>query len=491
MAIDPSRHQVCVVGGGFGGLYATKSLSDERLQVTLVDRRNFHLFQPLLYQAATGWLSPSEIASPLRAVFGRRRKVEVLLGEVVAFDLERRRVRLADGGAIPYDSLIVAAGSETAWFGNEGWRDFARGVKSIEDAIAIRHRLLLAFEAAEREDDPEARRRWLTIVVIGGGTTGVEMAGVIGELARDVLRGEYRRIDPRAARIVLVHSHHQILPEFPEPLAASATRDLERIGVEVRIRSRVVRIDDDGVDVKHGDSTERISSACVIWGAGVRASHLADRLARDAGATTDRGGRVEIGPDLRLPGYPEVFVIGDMAAVRSADGGEPLPGVASVAMQQGRFAATEIRRRLDGVVPPHRFHYQDRGMLATIGRGAAVARIGPLSFDGFLAWVVWALVHLLYLVEFQNRIVVMTRWAWDFFLHERGSRIITGSTRITELRQPWPSGVPVKPAREAAEAPVPAGASAEPVPVRLTMVARRFGHVRFERTVVVSRARRS
>jgi NADH dehydrogenase len=474
------RHRVVIVGGGFGGLYATKALDDKRIHVTLVDRRNFHLFQPLLYQVATGWLSPAEIASPLRKVFARRRNVEVLLGDAVAVDLANRRVRLADGGAVPWDSLIVSAGSVTSYFGNDGWREAAPGVKTIEDAIEIRRRLLLAFEAAEREMDRVARAARLTIVVIGGGATGVEMAGVIGELARDILRGEFRRIDPGEARVVLAHAGDRILPDFDDRLAGAAERDLHRLGVELRVGSRVVGVDDEGVDLRTGTATERIASQCVVWAAGVRANALADRLARAAGAVTDANGRVQVEPDLTLSEHPDVFAIGDMAAVRTS--GDPLPGVAPVAMQQGRHVAGTIRRRLEGDAEPRAFHYRDRGTLATIGRGAAIAKMGPLAFDGFLAWIVWLFVHILYLVEYQNRVFVILRWAWDFFVHERGARLITGTGLKLRLRRPYPAPPETRPTEEAtARAAVGGG----PVAPRPAPVGRTFGTVRWQRRIVV------
>jgi NADH dehydrogenase len=440
-----------IIGGGFGGLYAAKSLRRADIRVTLVDRRNFHLFQPLLYQVATGWLSPSEIASPLRVVFERDQNIEILLGDAADIDLDRRHVVLADGDRLPYDSLVVAAGAVVNHFGHDDWAALAPGVKTIEDAIELRRRILLAFEAAERERDDPEREPWLTFVVVGGGTTGVEMAGALGELSRQILRGNFRRIDPARSRILLVQSGDRVLEDFGQELAASATRDLRRLGVTIRTRTRVVGIDPRGVDLATGGRTDRIEARTVIWAAGVRGDPIGARLAERAGLELASGGRIAVEADLTLPSHPEVHVIGDLAFVRSD--GDEVPGVAPAAMQGGRFVGESIRARIDGTARPRAFRYHDRGRLATIGRGAAVAAIGRLRFDGFLAWVVWAFVHLLYLVEFENRFIVATRWAWDFFRHERGSRLITGAPLAPQL---GPSGLAregaVRAPREAAPA---------------------------------------
>jgi NADH:ubiquinone reductase (H+-translocating) len=425
--------RVVIVGGGFGGLYAAKALRNTDVQVTLLDRRNFHLFQPLLYQVASGWLSPSEIASPLRSVFEKDRNIEVLLGEVVDIDVAAREVVLADGERLPYEALIVSAGAVVNHFGHDDWVELAPGVKTIENAVEIRRRVLLAFEAAERELDPAARTRWLTFIIVGGGTTGVEMAGVLGELARDILRGNFRRIDPGLARIVLVQSGERVLPDFGEKLAASATRDLAALGVEIRTGTRVSAIDEGGVQLSGPARAERVDAGTVIWAAGVRANPLAVRLAERVDIEVAAGGRLPVEPDLSLPGHPEVFVAGDMAAIRLDD--REAPGVAPAAMQAGRHAAKSAERLLAGE-RPRPFRYHDRGELATVGRGRAVAALGRLHFDGFLAWIIWVFVHLLYLVEFENRFVVVTRWAWDFFRHERGSRLITGTPLAPAIRGP-------------------------------------------------------
>jgi NADH dehydrogenase len=433
------EHHVVVVGGGFGGLQAVSKLRRASVEVTLVDRRNFHLFQPLTYQVATGSLSPGEIAYPLRAMFKRDRNVRVLLAEVADFDLDTRSLHLRSvfGVAAPerlrYDTLIVAGGSDYSYFGHEEWRMHAAEVKSLESALAVRSRLLTAFEAAEAEPDAEARDAWLTFVVVGAGPTGVEMAGQIAELARDTLRRDFRIIDPRRARILLVEAADRVLTSFPPSLSAKAERSLQRLGVTVLTGRTVIGVDAAGVTLDSGDGgAERIASRAVVWAAGVTASGLAGRLAELTGADLDRVGRVTVEPDLTLPGHAEVFVIGDMVRVRDVNG-EPvvLPGVAPVAMQQGRYAARVVRARLrereHGA-----FRYRDKGNLATIGRAAAVADIKGVPLTGFLAWATWLLVHLLYLIGFQNRLLVLIRWSFSFATHGRGARLITGATTTGE-----------------------------------------------------------
>jgi NADH:ubiquinone reductase (H+-translocating) len=423
--------RVVVVGGGFGGLQAVAKLRKLPVEITLVDRRNFHLFQPLTYQVATGALSAGEIAYPLRAIFKRARNVRVLMAEVADFDLEARELQLRSVDDIPaprtlpYDTLIVAGGSEYSYFGHDDWRTYAIEVKSIESALVARSRLLAAFEAAEMEPDAVRREAWLTFVVVGAGPTGVEMAGQIGELARDTLRSDFRAIDPRSGRILLVETADRVLTTFPSSLSAKAARSLEKLGVTVVTNRMVVGVDADGVTIADAEgSPERVPSRTVIWAAGVTASSLADRLAELTGAERDRAGRVTVEPDLTLPGHPEVFALGDMVRVR-ADG-EPLelPGVAPVAMQQGRYTAKVVAARLRSRQSTP-FHYRDKGNLATIGRASAVADIKGLKLSGFLAWVIWLLVHLWYLVGFQNRIVVFLRWSTSFVTHNRGARLIT------------------------------------------------------------------
>ena len=433
--MENATHRVVVVGGGFGGLRVVAGLRGAPVEGTLVDRRNFHLFQPLTYQVATGALSPGEITYPLRAIFKRQRNVRVLLAEVRDFDLDARVVRLGSVSgvpapeAVPYDSLVVAGGSAYSYFGHDDWRAYGVEVKSIESALAARGRLLAAFEAAEATPHEADRDAWLTFVVVGGGPTGVEMAGQIGELALDTLRRDFRNIDPRSARILLVEATDRVLTSFPPSLSSKAERSLQRLGVTVLTGRTVVGIDDDGVTLADGDgATERVASRVVIWAAGVTASGLAGRLGELTGAERDRAGRVTVEPDLTLPGHAEVFAIGDMVRVRDSNGeAKLLPGVAPVAMQQGRHAARVIRARLAG--DPHEpFRYRDKGNLATIGRAAAVADIHGLKLSGFLAWMTWLLVHLWYLIGFQNRLLVLIRWSVSFLTHGRGARLIgTGS----------------------------------------------------------------
>jgi NADH:quinone reductase (non-electrogenic) len=420
-------HRVVVVGGGFGGLYTVQHLGRAPVQVTLVDRRNFHLFQPLLYQVATGGLSPGDIASPLRAVLNRQRNTRVLQGEVVDFDLERRRVILKDG-ELAYDTLIVAAGAASHYFGNPEWAETAPGLKTVEDALDIRRKVFLAFEAAERETDPEARRAWLTFVVVGAGPTGVELAGALGELAHHTLKNDFRSFDPEEARVILLEGTARILPTYLEALAGPAVESLRRLGVEVRTGVRVTDIRGTEVALLAGDRTERLRAHTVLWAAGMKASPLGALLARRAGVEPDRTGRVIVEPDLSVPGHSEVYVIGDLA--HFAHDGKPLPGVAPVAMQEGKFVAERIRRQVTGRKPPERFRYWDKGSLAVIGRNAAVAAVGRLRFRGFPAWLVWMFVHILYLVEFDNQVLVLFQWAWSYFTRKRGARLITPETPV-------------------------------------------------------------
>ncbi len=427
-------HRVVVVGGGFGGLQAALKLRRAPAEITLVDRRNFHLFQPLTYQVATGALSPGEITYPLRAIFKSQRNVRVLLAEVAEFDLQARTVQLRSvgevptPGAIPYDTLIVAGGSHYSYFGHDDWGEHAAEVKSLESALAVRSRLLSAFEAAEQEPDPERRAAWLTFVVVGAGPTGVEMAGQIAELARNTLRRDYRTIEPRTGRILLVEAADRILTAFPPSLSAKAEQSLQRLGVTVLPGQSVTGVDREGVLINDsaGGEPKRILSHTVIWAAGVTASSLASKLGELTGAHLDPAGRVTVEPDLTLPGHPEVFALGDMVRVRSPDGSAlALPGVAPVAMQQGRYVAKVIQARLHSSDRPPPFRYQDKGNLATIGRASAVADVKGLKLSGFIAWITWLLVHLWYLVGFQNRVLVLIRWSFSFVTHGRGARLIT------------------------------------------------------------------
>jgi NADH:ubiquinone reductase (H+-translocating) len=425
---------VVVVGGGFGGLQAVLKLRRAAVEVTLVDRRNFHLFQPLTYQVATGALSPGEIAYPLRAIFKRNRNVRVLMAEVADFDLDARELQLRPvagvpaPATIPYDTLIVAGGSRYSYFGHDDWREHAAEVKSLESALTVRNRLLSAFEAAESEPDPQRREAWLTFVVVGAGPTGVEMAGQIGELARDTLRREFRKIDPRKARILLVEAADRVLTTFPASLSAKAARSLQRLGVTVFVGRTVTGVDGESVTVDDASGkSERIPSRTIVWAAGVTASGLGTRLAELTGTESDRAGRVTVEPDLTLPGHSEVFALGDMVRVRERNGASVvLPGVAPVAMQQGRYAAKVVRARLRSRPAPP-FRYRDKGNLATIGRAAAVADIKGVKLSGLIAWITWLVVHLWYLVGFQNRLLVMIRWTFSFATHGRGARLITES----------------------------------------------------------------
>jgi NADH:ubiquinone reductase (H+-translocating) len=425
-------HRVVVVGGGFGGLQAVLRLRRAPVEVTLVDRRNFHLFQPLTYQVATGALSPGEIAYPLRAIFKRHANVQVMMAEARDFDLEARELRLRPVLGVPappslaYDTLIVAGGSRYSYFGHDDWEEHAAEVKSLESALHVRSRLLGAFEAAEEEPDPELRAAWLTFVVVGAGPTGVEMAGQISALARDTLRHDFRHIDPRTARILLVEAADRVLTTFPPSLSSAAQRSLDRLGVTTLTSHTVTSVDAGGVTIDEGTGTpQRFHSRTVIWAAGVTASSLASRLAELTGAERDSAGRVTVEPDLTLPGHPEVFALGDMVRVRGTDGTvRPLPGVAPVAMQQGRYAASVVRDRLASR-PTKPFHYKDKGNLATIGRASAVADVRGFKLHGFAAWVTWLVVHLWYLVGFQNRLVVVIRWSFSFVSHGRSARLIT------------------------------------------------------------------
>jgi NADH dehydrogenase len=428
-------HRVVVIGGGFGGINAVHHLRGAPVEVTLIDRRNFHLFQPLTYQVATGALSPGEVAYPLRAMFKNVENVHVLLAEVTGFDLESRRVLLADVPGIEaapvevgYDTLIVAAGSSYSYFGHERWREFAAEVKTLESAIEVRSEILRAFEAAEMLTDPDARAAEMTFVVVGAGPTGVEMAGQIGELARDTLHGDFRAIDPRTARVILVDALDRVLRDFPASLSRKAARSLEGLGVTIMLNHAVVDIDGESVTLSNADgSTERISTRTVIWAAGVTASSLSGHLAGLAGAEVDKAGRLTVEPDLSLPGHPEVIALGDMIRVRRADGDTvTYPGVAPVAIQQGRYAAKLVAQRLEGRTPAP-FHYVDKGNVATIGRARAVAEIKFLKLSGFPAWLVWLGVHLWYLIGFQNRLLVLIKWSVSFLTHGRSARIISHS----------------------------------------------------------------
>ncbi|HEY7333616.1 MAG TPA: NAD(P)/FAD-dependent oxidoreductase [Bryobacteraceae bacterium] len=418
-------HRVVIVGGGFGGLYAAKAFRHQAVDVTLVDRRNFHLFQPLLYQVATGSLSPGEIAAPLRAVLKRQKNVRVILDEAVFLDARNRRLILS-GETRSYDTLIVATGARNFYFGHDDWQHSAPGLKTIEDATRIRRRILVAFERAEREPDPARRPAWLTFVIVGGGPTGVELAGALAEIARDTLRDDFRTIHPQDSRIVLVEGAPRILPGFPEDLSEAAERSLMRLGVQTRAGTRVTEVDAEGIVLSSLKGEERIEAKTVIWAAGVAPAEFIATVAQETGAQRDKSGRIMVAPDLSIPGHPEILVIGDAAHLDWK--GSPLPGVAPVAMQMGRHAADVVLERLRGhPSPPFRYFY--KGSLAVIGRASGVADFGKLRFSGWVAWFIWLFVHLMYLVQFRSRIMVFIQWGFLYFSFDRGARLITGGER--------------------------------------------------------------
>ncbi|MFQ5512123.1 MAG: NAD(P)/FAD-dependent oxidoreductase [Candidatus Krumholzibacteriia bacterium] len=433
------RHRVVIVGGGFGGLYAARYLGPAGVDVTVVDKRNFHLFQPLLYQVATGGLSPGDISSPLRGVLKRRARV--WQAEATGLNVTRREVVLRDG-RVPYDTLVLATGVSHDYFGNDTWAKNARGLKSIEDALDIRRRIFLAFEVAEREADPGRRQAWTTFAVIGGGPTGVELAGALAELAHRTLKDNFRNAVPEHSQIHLVEAMERVLPQFPPSLSVKAERALARLGVTVRTHTRVTSIDESGLTLrstataaslksaetwtpkKNGAAQERLDARTVLWAAGVRASPLGAVLAKETGASLDRAGRVWVEPDLTVPGHPEIFVIGDLAVLRHR-GETTLPGIAPVAMQQGRYVARLITRRLQSRTA-RPFQYRDKGTLAVIGRNRAVADFKRLRVAGYPAWLTWLFVHIWYLIGFDNKLLVMIQWAFDYLTRKRGARLITG-----------------------------------------------------------------
>jgi NADH dehydrogenase len=414
--------RVVIIGGGFGGLYAARRFRDRDVTVTIVDRRNHHVFQPLLYQVATAGLSPGDIASPIRWILRRQRNVEVLLETVDRIDTARRAIRFRDGADYQYDYLIVAAGATHAYFGHDDWRAHAPGLKTLEDALEIRRRVLGAFEAAERDSVIANRAAQLTFVIVGGGPTGVELAGALAEIAKQTLAQDFRRFDPRAARILLIEAGPSILTAFPEPLRAAAKRDLERLGVDVRTNTPVTGIGANLVEA----GGETIRAASVLWAAGVAASPLGATL----GVPLDRAGRVLINPDLTIPGHPEVFVIGDLATLNGPDG-RPYPGVAQVAMQMGVHAANNILRAAEGQ-PLRAFHYKNLGNMATIGRGSAIADLPVAQLKGLIGWLAWLFVHIFNLIGFRNRILVMIQWAWAYMSYQRSVRLITSADSTSE-----------------------------------------------------------
>jgi len=418
-------YRVLILGGGFGGLLAAQKLKRAPAQITLIDRRNFHLFQPLMYQVATGSLSPGDIAAPLRSVLSSQKNTQVLLGEAADIDPAAKRVTLKDGAVFEYDSLIVATGSQTSYYGNDSWRPWAPSLKSVEEATTIRHKLFNAFERAERAETEEEARRWLTFVIVGAGATGMELAGALAEIANQTLKHDFRRINPATARIILMEGGNRVLPAYPEELSLKAERLVARLGVQIEKGVMVTCVDEDGVTFKKGDALEKLAAKTVLWAGGVTTNAFGKALAARTKAETDRSGRIKITPQLTIPNYPDIFVVGDLA--NSLDEkGKPLPGVAQVAMQGGVYAAKAIRSRIAGKPELKPFHYFNKGDMAVIGRAAAVANIFGFHVSGLLAWLIWLFIHLIYIVEFQSRVVVFIQWGFEYLTFSRGARLITG-----------------------------------------------------------------
>lgn len=419
--------RVIIVGGGFGGLSAAQALNADSVDVTLIDRQNFHLFQPLLYQVATGSLSAGQIAAPLRSVLSRQKNTRVLLGSVEDIDPESKQVTLADGARFPYDSLIVATGSQSSYFGNDAWREWAPGLKSIEEATNIRDKILYAFEVAERTTDPTRRSAWLTFAIVGAGPTGVELAGAIGEIARQTLKNDFRTIHPQEARIILMDGAPRILMSFPADLSAKAHRALAKLGVEIMSGVMVKNIDSEGLTIAGAEvGVRHISAKTVIWAGGITASPLASVLASRTKTELGKGGKLEVSPDLTVANYPDIFVIGDLAATPDVNG-KLLPGVAQVAMQEGVYAAKSILAKVKGKTAPPPFKYFDKGSLAVIGRASAVADIFGLHISGLWAWLVWVFIHLMYIVQYESRLLIFVQWAIEDLTFSRGARLITHS----------------------------------------------------------------
>ena len=429
------KQRVVILGGGFGGLNAAQKLKRAPVDVILIDRRNFHLFQPLLYQVATGSLSPGEIAAPLRGVLSKQKNAQVLLGEAADIDPDGKRVILRDGTAVGYDSLIVSTGSQTSYYGNDAWREWAPSLKSVEEATAIRHKILYAFECAERSNSEEEARAWLTFVIVGAGATGMELAGALAEIANETLKNDFRHINPREARIILMEGGPRVLNAFPEDLSAKAEKLVSRLGVEVTKGVMVTEIDAGGVTYKSGDESKRLPAKTVLWAGGVTTNAFGRKLAERTKAQTDRIGRIKVAPDLTLPGYPDIFIVGDLALSLDEEG-KPLPGVAQVAIQGGAYAARTIRARLKGKQDTKPFHYFNKGDMAVIGRAAAVANIFGFHLSGLPAWVVWLFIHLMYIVEFQNRVLVFIQWGFEYLTFSRGARLITGVAATDSLDKP-------------------------------------------------------
>jgi NADH dehydrogenase len=429
------KHRVVILGGGFGGLAAAQKLKRAPVEVTLIDRRNFHLFQPLLYQVATGSLSPGEIAAPLRGVLSKQKNVQVLMGEAVDVDPQAKRVFLRDGATFEYDSLIVATGTQTSYYGNDSWREWAPSLKSVEEATAIRHKILYAFERAERAATPEEARAWLTFIIVGAGATGLELAGALAEIANETLRHDFRKIDPQEARIILMEGAPRVLSPFPEDLSAKAEKLVTRLGVEVIKDVMVTNIDAGGVTFKRGDAHENLAAKTVLWAGGVTATLFGRKLAERTNSESDRSGRIKVNRDLTVPNFPYIFIIGDLAHAVD-EKGTPLPGVAQVAMQGGAYAVKVIRARLEGKREPPPFHYFNKGEMAVIGRAAAVANVFGVHVSGLLAWLMWLFIHLMYIVEFQSRISVFIQWGFEYLTFSRGARLITGDASSEPPQNP-------------------------------------------------------
>jgi NADH dehydrogenase len=419
-------HRVLILGGGFGGLKAAQTLKHASVEITLIDRRNFHLFQPLMYQVATGSLSPGEIAAPLRGVLSRQKNVEVLLGEASDLDPDAKVVKLADGGSFPYDSLVIASGSKTSYYGKDEWRRWAPSLKSVEEATAIRHKILWAFEQAERSLTEAEMRPWLTFVIVGAGATGLELAGALAEIANETLKHDFRRINPASARILLMEGGPRVLGTYPEDLSAKAERLVDGLGVKVMKNVMVTEIDGEGVAYQHGGENHLLAAKTVLWAGGVTATDFGRKVAERTHAEADRGGRIKVSPDLTVGKYRDIFIVGDLA-LATGKNGKPLPGVAQVAIQGGEYAAKVIRARIDGKTEPGPFEYFDKGDLAVIGRAAAVANIFGFHVSGLPAWLIWLFVHLMYIVEFQNRVLVFVQWGFEYLTFSRGARLITGT----------------------------------------------------------------
>ncbi|GAC1660612.1 MAG: NAD(P)/FAD-dependent oxidoreductase [Candidatus Acidiferrum sp.] len=430
-----NRHHVVILGGGFGGLIAAQRLKRAPVSITLIDRRNFHVFQPLMYQVATGSLSPGEIAAPLRGVLSRQKNTQVLLGEAADIDPQAKKILLSDGAEFAYDSLIVATGSQTSYYGNDAWREWAPSLKSIEEATAIRHKILYAFERAERAASPQEAKEWLTFVIVGAGATGLELAGALAEIATETLKNDFRRIKPQEARILLMEGGSRVLAAYPEDLSMKAERLVARLGVEVIKGVMVTDINSHGVTFRRAEVTEHLAAKTVLWAGGVVTNAFGRKLAERTHAETDKTGRIKVQADLTLPNFPDIFVVGELAHFATSEGGS-LPGVAQVAIQGGAYAAKTIRARLTQSEKPPAFRYWNKGDMAVIGRASAVANIFGFHLSGLFAWFIWLFIHLIYIVEFQNRVLVFVQWGFEYLTFSRGARLITGTAVTDSLAKP-------------------------------------------------------